>query len=298
MIIGLPQGLLYYKYHPFFETFFTELSTELIVSQNTCKKIVEQGVKSCTSETCLPIKIFHGHVESLKEQCDLMIIPRIMKVESSEFLCPHLCSLPEMITNSIDNMPMVTTEPLYFDSQKKLFKWSKEIGHNLHKSNAHIEKAFVKALLQQEKFSQGYHQAQYPYKILLLGHSYTLYDTYLNMNLVHKLNTLGLGAISAESVKESILKDQIRNFAKKPFWYDYKQAYGSALYLANHRRIDGIIYVSSFGCGMDAIITEVIKEDIPHIPFMMLNLDEHTGDAGMDTRLEAFTDMLGRRKLS
>lgn len=297
MKVGLPKGLLYYRYHPFFETFFNELGSELLVSENTCKKVVDTGIKICTSETCLPIKIFHGHVDSLKNQCDLMIIPRIMKVESNEFLCPHLCSLPEMIVHSLDKMPKITTEPIYFNSEKKLFKWSKGIGQTLNCNKSKIEKAFNNALMKQKKYDPCLYQAHFPMKILLLGHSYTIYDTYLNMDLIHKLNDLGLGVITADVVKEHLLKNEIRNFPKKPFWYDYKQAYGSALYLTKTNRIDGIIYLSSFGCGMDAIITEVIKEDIPHMPFMMLKLDEHSGDAGIDTRLEAFTDMLRRRIL-
>ena len=65
------------------------------------------------------MKIFHGHVETLKDHCELMIIPRIMKVESSEFLCAHMCSLPELIAHSIDGMPEITTEPIYFNSQKQ-----------------------------------------------------------------------------------------------------------------------------------------------------------------------------------
>lgn len=297
MKVGLPKGLLYYKYHPFFETFFTELGSELIVSENTCKKVVEAGIRSCTSETCLPMKIFHGHVETLKNQCDLMIIPRIMKVESNEFLCAHMCSLPELITHSIDGMPKMTTEPIYFNSPKKLFKWSQDIGQLMNKTHSDIESAFYKALIKQKNEDHCFYQAHFPYKILLLGHSYTIYDTYLNMDIVRKLNILELGVLSADAVEDKLLKKQMSHFPKKPFWYDYKQAYGSALYLSNHHLIDGIIYLSSFGCGMDAIITEVIKEDISHIPFLMIKMDEHTGDAGMDTRLEAFSDMLKRRHL-
>lgn len=295
MKVGLPKGLLYYKYHPFFETFFTELGCELIVSEDTCKKVVDAGIKSSTSETCLPIKIFHGHVETLKNKCDFMVIPRIMKVESSEYLCPHLCSLPELITHSIENLPGVTMEPIYFNSQKKLFRWSKDVGYLIGKKYSAIENAFCKALDQQNNDEQSFYQAHFPYHVLLLGHSYTIHDTYLNMNLINKLNALGLGALSSDIVTEQALKNQMSHFTKKPFWYDYKQAYGSALYLSQHHKLDGIIYLSSFGCGMDAIIAEVIKEDIPHIPFMLIKLDEHTGDAGLDTRLEAFSDMLARR---
>lgn len=295
MKIGIPQGLLYYKYHPFFETFFSELQADYIVSDNTNKSIMEAGTRNCTSEACLPIKIYHGHVETLKNQCEFLIIPRIMKVESNEFFCPHLCSLPDMILNSIKDMPAVTMEPLYFNSQKKLFNWSMNIGHAINKRTSLIKKAFNKAIDYQKSYINAINQTQYKIKVLLLGHSYLILDSFINMNIIKKLNQLNIGVITSDCVPDELINIETYNLRKKPFWYDYKQSYGSALYLSNNQLIKGIIYLSSFGCGIDAMITEVISQDLEEIPFMVIKLDEHTADAGVDTRIEAFSDMLYRR---
>ena len=59
---------------------------------------------------------------------------------------------------------------------------------------------------------------------------------------------------------------------------------------------DGMIYLSSFSCGIDSVVTELIKIELGDFPFMVLKLDEHTGEAGYNTRLEAFADMLKRRR--
>jgi Uncharacterized protein conserved in bacteria len=60
--------------------------------------------------------------------------------------------------------------------------------------------------------------------------------------------------------------------------------------------IDGIIYVSSFACGIDSVVMELIKERIGEFPLLILKIDEQTGEAGFNTRIEAFIDMIERRK--
>ena len=95
--IGIPKGLLYNKYHPFLVTLFSELGAEIITSGDTNKEILDEGVKHCVDEACLPIKIFHGHVSAIKDKCDVIIIPRIMQLKKREYICPKFCGLPEMV---------------------------------------------------------------------------------------------------------------------------------------------------------------------------------------------------------
>ena len=68
--------------------------------------------------------------------------------------------------------------------------------------------------------------------------------------------------------------------------------YAPALALMRRREIDGIIYVSSFCCGTDSVTIEMIRNRIDRFPFLVLKLDEQTGEAGYNTRLEAFREVL------
>ena len=65
-----------------------------------------------------------------------------------------------------------------------------------------------------------------------------------------------------------------------------------------NRKIDGIIALSSFGCGPDSLMVDEISYHAKQrkIPVLNLTIDEHTGEAGFVTRLEAFVDMLDRKK--
>jgi len=296
MKVGIPKGLLYYKYKPFFTTFFEELGAEIIESPDTNKEILDLGVKLCTDEACLPIKVFHGHVEKIKDKCDLILVPRIMQVEKREFICPKFCGIPEMIENNIKDLPLITKAPIYSYSADKFINWAYETGKLFTKSYVKIQKAFEDALKEQNNFKEGIDHEGFQYKIALIGHTYNIYDNFINMNLVKKLNGFGIGVITHEVVDDSVKHMEIKKLFKRPFWTFAREYYGFASYAVKNKLIDGIIYLSSFACGIDSVIVELLKLEFEDVPFLLLKIDEHTGEAGFDTRVEAFVDMLTRRK--
>ncbi|MCX7903386.1 MAG: acyl-CoA dehydratase activase-related protein [Caloramator sp.] len=296
MKVGIPRGLLYYKYKPFFTTFFEELGAEIIESPDTNKEILDLGVKLCTDEACLPIKVFHGHVEKIKDKCDLILVPRIMQVEKREFICPKFCGIPEMIENNIKDLPQITKAPIYSYSADKFLNWAYETGKLFTKSYIKIQRAFDYAIKEQNMFKEGIDDEGFQYKVALIGHTYNIYDKFINMNLVKKLNNFGIGVITHEVVDDNVKHMEVKKLFKRPFWTFAREYYGFASYAVRNQLIDGIIYLSSFACGIDSVIVELLKLEFEDIPFLLLKIDEHTGEAGFDTRVEAFVDMLTRRK--
>lgn len=295
MKIGIPKGLLYYKYYPFLQTFFCELGAEIVTSSDTNKNILDEGVKYCVDEACLPIKVFHGHVSSLKDKCDIIIIPRVMQLREREYICPKFCGLPEMVLSSIPDLPKAIVEPIYATSRKKLYEWAKVSGKMVTGDTSKIYKAFNSALKEQEKYKTGIRNENYMLNIALAGHPYNIYDNFINMNIVQKLNKLGAGVVTEENTSDELIDTEVKHLYKKPFWTFARSNYGFAAYAAKSKAVDGIIYLSSFACGIDSVIVELIKDKIGDFPLMLIKIDEHTGEAGLDTRVEAFVDMLERR---
>ena len=82
--VGIPRGLFYYQFYPLWRSFFEELGAEIVVSDNTSKKILDDGVKKCVDEACLPVKIFYGHVENLKDRVVLAQAYKCLK----KYVCP------------------------------------------------------------------------------------------------------------------------------------------------------------------------------------------------------------------
>lgn len=296
MKVGIPRGLLYDQYHPFLRRFFTELGAELVTSPITNKSILDMGVQCCVDEACLPVKIFHGHVCYLKERCDLLFIPRIMQLYKGEYICPKFCGLPEMVINSIHGLPEMISAPIYATSMGKLLRWAIQSGSRITRNKRRIKTALDKAVGEQAKFRTGYNDHGYPVKVALAGHPYNLYDVFINMHIKSKLNRLGVGVITEEYMKEDDMAFEVNSLYKRPFWTFARKSYGFTSTLARKRQIHGIVYISSFACGIDSVIIELIKDRIGDFPMLVLKMDEHTGEAGVDTRIEAFADMLERSR--
>lgn len=295
MKIGIPQGLLYSKYHIFAKTFFEELGAEIIISPDTNKRILDEGVHSCVDEACLPMKVFHGHVSWLKDKCDAILIPRFISIVEKQYICPMFCGLIEMVLNDIPGLPPLIDTPIYSLKNDKLSEWAQKAGRTVTRDEKKIEAAYNEALTRYRSVAVGYNEDEYPLKIALIGHTYNISDRFINMDIKNKLNRLGFGVITVDAIDRECIDAEIDELFKKPFWTFAREYYGAAVNICKTCKADGIIYLSSFSCGVDSVVIELIQSEIGDFPFMTLKLDEHTGEAGADTRIEAFSDMLNKR---
>lgn len=104
--IGVPRALLYYKYYPWWKSFFEELGFQVVVSRPTNKALLAAGVATAADETCVPVKAFYGHVLDLKDRVDYLFIPRMISVEKKTYTCPKFLGLPDII-QGIDGLPPI-----------------------------------------------------------------------------------------------------------------------------------------------------------------------------------------------
>ena len=314
--VGIPRGLMYYVYYPLWSKFFENLEVEVVLSDQTNKKIVDDGVRNCVDEACLPVKIYHGHVINLKDRVDYIFVPRIMSVEKNEFICPKFCGLPEMVKYSIKDLPKLIEPTINFRSSRKdLHKIICEIGSHITKDINKIEYAYDVALAYHHSYKDLIKKGMLPIdilenksckdrnadarKILLLGHPYTMYDGHISMDVIEKLRKNGWTVITQDSFDPQQIDLKANTLDKKMFWTFGRQIIGAGLCAMEHKDIVGIVYLSSFACGLDSVIGDIIERRIrrdTNIPFMLLTVDEHTGEAGVNTRIEAFIDMIRWRE--
>ena len=292
MKIGIPGGLLYYKYEPFIRTFFNELDVQTEYSVVSNKEILDLGTHNCVDEACLPMKLFHGHVAKLQKNCDYVAVPRIMNCEFGESICPKFRGLPELVSSGTGMTNQVFTEPIYMDHSTKFKKALKKSCRQIGISNAKMEQAFRAASENQRNSSFGIWEKDYRKRVFLAGHPYNIYDSFANLNLIRKLHELDIGVITEERIGQYEKMEALKDLIKKPYWLFFINNFAPAIILMERGEIDGIIYVSSFCCGTDSIIIEMIKNRVGNFPFLVLKLDEQTGEAGYNTRLEAFTEVM------
>ncbi|NLY66042.1 MAG: hypothetical protein GX069_00620 [Tissierellia bacterium] len=318
--VGLPRGMFYFDYFSLWKSFFNNLGVEVLISPKTNKEILDRGVNACVDESCLPVKVFHGHVDYLKDKVDYIFIPKIISIHKREYNCPKHLGLPDMVKNSIKGLPeIIDTEVNLRKSNKFLKKSIIETGRYFEKSDRKILNAFYDALKQYNNYlkmmTTGFISLDVLGKnadmkvikniirkdnnrrILILGHSYNIYDQYINMELVKKLKDFKFDLITAEMIDEKKAREYAKKLPKRMFWTHGQRIIGAAYYLIEEKSISGIIYVSAFGCGLDSVFIDLIerKAKKAKIPFTLLTIDEQTGEAGVNTRLEAFTDMLDWR---
>ena len=169
-------------------------------------------------------------------------------------------------------------------------------------SSGEIKAGYQKAKQAMNELPQ--HIPENPVKIGIVGEYYTIMDEHSNQNLEEKLIRLGASVYRFMSVtnchfraREETLRPRIRDYAQFSMGPTTTWTVNSALDYAR-KGFDGIVHVKSFGCTpeMDAIpVLQNISRDF-HIPVLYLSYDMQESDTGLDTRLEAFYDMLERKK--
>ena len=293
MVVGIPGALLFLKYRRFVESFFLELGAEIAASPQTNKKILDEGVKYCVDDACLPVKIFHGHAAWLKDKCDYILAPRILHIEKKEYVCPMFCGLPDMLRESIPGLRLLDT--IYDSRRGGLKKWAYETAKIVGADKRRTDRALRAAL---EKAPEPAASAGRSVRVALIGHDYNIFDRFVNMDVIKKLGALGISTVTADEVSDADAAKETGALMKRPFWHFAMRHYGACVHLYKSGLIDGVVYLSAFCCGVDSVTTDLIRDALGGFPMMVLKIDEHTGEAGFDTRLEAFADMLHRRKMS
>jgi len=315
--IGIPRALLYYDYFPMWETFFKKLGHEIVVSSSTQKNIVNHGIAFCVDDACFPVKLFHGHVADLIGKVDMVFIPRLISINQEEFICPKFIGLPEMIKSSINGLPPIIILDLnLYKSRQDLIKAYIDLGKKVGATSREAILAFREAALAQERYESMLKSGKTPLDIIepkndkgervndnrtiaVIGHPYLIFDRHASMNIIDKIRQKGYDVIVPENVSDGQIEESVSFLPKKLFWSYGKRLLGSSIFLLKNRKVEGMIFVSSFGCGIDSFMGELIQrfnEREWKIPYTVITLDEHTGEAGFETRLEAFLDMIKWRE--
>ncbi|ABO49657.1 conserved hypothetical protein [Desulforamulus reducens MI-1] len=150
-------------------------------------------------------------------------------------------------------------------------------------------------------------------KVALIGEIYTLLEPFANGNIERHLGNLGVevdrSMMLSEWINDHLFMGLIRNapsskrFIKvaSPYLNHFvgghgQETIGAAVWYGQ-QGFDGALQILPFTC-MPEIVAQSILPSVSGdtgLPVMTLIMDEHSGEAGMVTRLEAFVDLLQRR---
>lgn len=293
MKVGIPRSLFYYKHPHLWVTFFEELGQEVVLSPPTNKTLLEAAVRFGEDESCLAVKLVFGHISYLMDKCDAIVAPAYYGLQPGRYSCPKFLGVPD-ITKSIFRERIEFLRCEVDDGEFE--PGMRQLAHTFTKDRHMIERVISRALDSRAEHKHRLHQryrkqlASVNRKIVVIGHAYVIHDAYANLNLLAKLQDRGMEAITIDSVPPA----PHESFLKWDFAYE---TMGQLKEVLSHD-IAGVIVLSNFNCGVDAITVPFVEHELEQldIPCMHLILDEHTGEAGMITRVDTFVDTVKMRE--
>jgi len=325
MQIGIPRALSYYNFYPFWYGFFSDLGIEIVLSDNTTKQTMSAGSALVVPETCLPVKVYAGHILNLLDKgIDKIFVPSIQSIAPKIYNCSKIRGLPDLIKNVIKrdftlieatldksakgrglySFLAEAVKPFGITNMNRIKKASKaawRVYNNYHvmtRSGFSYKEALRYAL--ENKVVIADNTKTYPVNIALIAHAYNLYDDRISMKIFDKLEKLDVKVHTADELTLDQMEEGLNLMKSKLYWANEYELTGAAAHYISDRNIDGVITINAFGCGPDSLMLERIARFAGKRkkPILHLSIDEQTGEAGFVTRMEAFVDMIYRKKRS
>ncbi|MCK4913879.1 MAG: CoA activase [Planctomycetes bacterium] len=309
--IGIPMALVNLQLLPMFAQFFKALGFEVVLSRPTDKKTIRKGVESVTAQPCFPVKVAFGHIAELIERgVDYIFLPSIVSMTASypenehNQLCPYVQSLVYQAKTAFANKlrgTKILTAPLRLgEGQRLLEKSFCELGEKLGLPRSAVVKAIRKGMDSQVGFQQALKKkgaeilrdTKPEQKLfVLISRPYIACDEGVNLQLPKKLAELGVKTIPMDMLDLNQAQLGDKSLHKSIYWSYGQEILRAAEIIKDDSRLFGI-YLSNFGCGPDSFLQTFFRDIMSQKPCLQLELDEHSADAGVITRIEAFLDSL------
>jgi predicted nucleotide-binding protein (sugar kinase/HSP70/actin superfamily) len=219
-------------------------------------------------------------------------------------LCPYVQSLPYQVGSAFADMlkeTRILTAPLHLGQGHRLLKKTFiELGRKLGASTAKVQNAMQEAFDAQIGFEQALKDKgreilaslKTGQKLfVLVSRPYNGCDEGVNLQLPKKLADLGTQVIPMDMLDPDTAQLSDEALHSQIYWSYGQGILRAAEIIRRDRRLYGI-YLSNFGCGPDSFLMTFFKDIMTPKPCLQLEIDEHSADAGIITRLEAFLESL------
>ena len=292
--IGIPRALTTHSLYPLFSTFFWGLGRDALLSG-----VDPRGDLKAYSGFCFPTQIAHGAVLDLARQgVKLVFLPHVMRMPQpnpcrDSYLCPITQAGPYFLAKAFPDIRFLS--PLL------------DFTHGYEASSALVEMAVSELQVDRDLAEQAWavavraqSQAEHALKelgrraleeavsqgkpaIVLAGHSYNAFTPEASQSVGKKLSSMGIAAIPA---------DCLTPVEEGPTAWHFANQVMNAVRVVNRHPNLFLLCVSNFSCTVDAFTHSMLAYEMGSKPYLILEIDAHTADAGVQTRLEAFLDIV------
>lgn len=300
--VGMIKSLMVNTLYPLYHNFFTQLGYEVVLSAT----VAAEGIEKKGASFCYPVEQAHGFMEDLlKQEVDIIFLPHVMGLPvmngiNASVTCPFVQGEPYYLKTAFPvlNDKIVLSPMLYFEDgfaavHTKFIEMAALLGHTQQEA----ERAYTIAtdLLQAavthmkeigRSILEDLQNNPDKIGIVLFGRSYNALSKHANMGIPHKFASRGYVVFPWEFLEF----DQVAP-VHHMFWATGQMILKAATLVQAHPQLFAS-YITNFSCGPDSFIVSYFREGMGQKPSLTLELDSHTADAGIDTRIEAFLDVI------
>ena len=315
--IGIPRALNMYENYPLWHTFFTKLGFKVVLSDHSNRRIYESGMESMPSESvCYPAKLVHGHIKNLLDKGVKTIFYPCLMFERQEFKksdncynCPIVQSYSEAIKLNVEELsennikfinpflPIAEDKLLLRLMELEEFNeygfGKKELKEALHAGFKELEKFKDDIRKKGEEFLD-YVVTHDEKAIVLAGRPYHL-DKEVNHGIDTMINSLGLAVLTEDSICHlSKLDTKLRVVDQ---WAYHSRVYHAADVVSQFDNLE-LVNLNSFGCGLDAIITDQTEEILKsnNRLYTTIKIDEINNLGAVKIRVRSLIASMNKRK--
>ncbi len=305
-VVGMNLSFTINRLFPLYYTFFNELGFKVVLPE----KIDKEGFNKQHSSFCYPAELAHGFFKSLVDmQPDFIFMPEIYELQvegcenddkDSSATCVFISKEINYLSQAFRFEESRIIHPYLnfakgIESQKSVFlKIASDIGV---KSKETALNAFRKAMYQQEKTEEDLYSLgsrtldklslnPSEIAIVLVGRDYNAFTDIANKGIPQKFASLGYKVLPYDIIDCS--EEDISYYQS---WESGKRIIRAAEFIKRHPQLFPV-YISNFSCGPDSFLVPIFRTILGNKPSLTLELDQHTADAGINTRIDAFLDVV------
>lgn len=293
--IGVPRAFLYHRYGILWKTFFNTLGCTIILSPETNEELVLLGKNNTIDECCLSYKIYIGHVLYLKDKCDYILVSRICDYGKKDKVCTRF-------NGTYDTLKCLITPNQILEYNINNTKFNFEfigflkMGFKISKNPIKIIYSYIIGKKKQKQYNitrenEEKNKLYKPNKkILIISHFYNLKDKFISKYIVDYLENNDITILYSNNLDNELSSSFSDYFSDTLYWKYSKEMIGS-LYYYRHQ-INGLIFISTYPCGIDALVNNLAMSKNKFLPILNLVIDENRSELSLETKLESFLDIV------
>ncbi len=302
-VIGIPKSFLMNTFYPLYYNFFTQLGFKVILGD-----VPEQsGIEKQQAAFCYPVELAHGFIQDvINKKPDCIFIPHTLEVynEDSEFkdsTCVLVQSenfyLRAAFKNQLKGIEILSPEINFSDgyeaAKDALIKLAKGLGCSKPEASASFDFAVGELNEMLAEFKSIGRQViaelesdKNNFAVVLVGRAYSAFAKEANLGIPQKFSSRNVTIIPLDFLEVSG-----QECLDHMYWGTGRQILKTAHYVKNHPQLYAS-YITNFSCGPDSFIITYFRNIMGSKPSLTLELDSHSADAGLNTRIEAFLDIV------